>query len=268
MKKIKQVRIAAIGLVLPGLAQAAEFHGFVGAGMAVSPLYSGASHYAPGPVLKGGFAVETEAWGRVGVSTDGVMWQPMPDGQLVFGLLATRDEGRKETFDYPFSGKQNRDLNGMGDLPDTLMAGAQLRYQKTDLALWIRVLSATQKRDYGGEALGPMTTIAAGAQTALWRWHGAALSVGSDLNWASRGYLQAHYGVTGRQAERTGFDDYAPSSGWQKGGIYTGLSWELTSSLSAGVSGRVDYLFSEAGRSPLVNSRAQYTLSSLIQYSF
>lgn len=268
MKRNLQNSIPLVGMLLCTPAYTADLSGFVGLGAAVSPVYSGSNQYAVGPIFKAGANVRSQEWGLFGVSTDGLIWDLAPDSDFSVNLLLTQDAGRKEEFSYPFSGKKNRALKGMGNLPDTVMAGAELRYQKEDWAAWIRMLNATQKRNYGGEELGTTMVVSSGVEKEIWRGRSTSLSVGGDVSWANRSYQQSHYGVTALQAERTAFDTYSPSANFQKGGLYTELVWHLTDSLAAGFNSRAEYLFDESGKSPLVNDRLQYTLSSIVQYAF
>jgi outer membrane scaffolding protein for murein synthesis (MipA/OmpV family) len=130
----------------------------------------------------------------------------------------------KEVFNYPFSGRKNRDLQGMGDLSDILMAGAELRYQREGWMVWLRALSATKAPIRGRNA-------GSGHDVKQWRegnamaLAGCRFSVAGDITWANGGYQQRHYGVTTSQAQRTDFSVYRPSSGFQLGGVSTGLVW-------------------------------------------
>ncbi|MEQ9943052.1 MipA/OmpV family protein [Pectobacterium aroidearum] len=268
MKISLQYGVLLAGIVYCAPLQSAELSGYAGLGVAVSPVYSGSQHSAPGPLLNAGVSLRSESWGLWSLSTEGLAWTLPSDSPFTVSLLLTPDEGRKEVFSYPFSTRKNRDLQGMGDLPDMLMAGAELRYQYEDWALWLRALSATQKHPYGGETQTLAMTLNSGVKTTLWRWRDADLSVAGDISWANSSYQQRHYGVTTSQAQRTDFASYYPSSGFQQGGVYTELVWHISENLAAGVTGRAAYLLDEAGKSPLVKSRMQYSLSSLIQYTF
>jgi outer membrane scaffolding protein for murein synthesis (MipA/OmpV family) len=183
-------------------------------------------------------------------------------------LLLASDEGRKETVNYPFSARKNRDLQGMGDMSDMLMAGAEMRYHREDWTIWLRALSATQKHRYGGETQPQARTVNSGVKSTLWRGQDVEFSVAGDITWANGGYQQRHYGVTANQSQRTGFEAYSPSSGLQEAGVDSELVWHISENLAAGVAGRAACLIDEAGQSPLVKSRIQYTLSSMIQYEF
>ncbi|MBF8462693.1 MipA/OmpV family protein [Klebsiella michiganensis] len=256
------------GVLLCTGAMSAEISGFAGLGASVAPLYSGSSRYAPGPLLTAGVTWRSQDFGTFALTSNDFNWDPAPNSPFSMSLQVTSDGGRKETINSPFSARKNHDLRGMGDLPATVMAGVRLRYRQDGWSAWANALTATQKRHYGGEALGNPVTASSGAEMTLLRWHDGALAVGGDITWASRGYLQGHYGISARQAAQTGFPPYSSSAGWQNGGVYSELTWHLTDLLSAGFNGRVEYLFSEPGKSPLVRSRVQYTLSSLLLYSF
>ncbi|MFE4110057.1 MipA/OmpV family protein [Kosakonia sp. YIM B13611] len=268
MKRSLQQGVLYSVLLICAPTHSAEFSGFAGLGVSARPIYSGSNHTAVGPLLKAGVNIHSENWGLFGLSTDGLIWGLTPDSPFSVSLLLTQDEARKEVFNYPFSGRKNRDLQGMGNLSAAVMTGADLRYQQENWTLWLRLLTATEKQHYGGEAPGRSMIVTSGAEAQLWRWQSATLSVGGDISWANRVYQQRHYGVTARQAQRTDFAVYSPSSGLQQGGLYAELVWQFDKNLAAGLTSRAQYLFDEAGSSPLVNSRMQYTLSSLIQYTF
>ncbi|MFH5070393.1 MipA/OmpV family protein [Enterobacter cloacae complex sp. 2024EL-00215] len=268
MKRNLQYGVSFAGVVFCTSLHCAELSGYAGLGVAVTPVYSGSQHSAPGPLLKAGASLRSEEWGLWGLSMEGLVWTLSPTSPFNVSLVLTPDEGRKEVFSSPLSSSKNRELQGMGDLPDMLMAGAELRYQNEDWMLWLRALSATQKHQYGGETQALPMTLNSGVKTTLWHWRDAELSVAGDITWANSGYQQRHYGVTPEQAQQTDFTTYSPSSGFQQGGFYTELIWHINENLAAGVTGRTAYLLDEAGRSPLVKSRIQYSLSSLIQYTF
>lgn len=264
MKRSLQQGVLFSGLLICAPTHSAELSVFAGLGVSARPIYSGSNHTAVGPLLKAGVNLHSENWGLFGLSTGGLIWGLTPDSPFSVSLLLTQDEARKEVFNYPFSGRKNRDLQGMGNLSAAVMAGTDLRYQHENWTLWLCLLTATEKQRYGGEAPGRSLIVTSGAENELWRWQSAALSVGGDISWANSGYQQRHYGVT----QRTGFAVYSPSSGLQQGGLYAEVIWHFDKNLAAGLTSRAQYLFDEAGSSPLVNSRMQYTLASLIQYTF
>lgn len=268
MKRSLLYGVSLAGIVLCAPLHGAELSGYAGLGVAVSPVYSGSRHYAPGPLLKGGLSLKSKDWGQWDLSTEGLAWTLHPDAPFAVSLLLAADEGRKETVNYPFSARKNRDLQGMGDMSDMLMAGAEMRYQREDWTIWLRALSATQKHRYGGETQQLARTVNSGVKSTLWRGQDVEFSVAGDITWANSGYQQRHYGVTASQSQRTGFDAYSPSSGLQEAGFDSELVWHISENLAAGVTGRAARLLDEAGKSPLVNSRMQYTLSSMIQYEF
>mgnify|MGYP000089335735 CR=1 FL=1 len=268
MKRSLQYGVSLAGIAFCAPSHSTDLSGYAGLGVAVSPVYSGSQHYAPEPLFKGGISLRSDDWGHWALSTDGLAWTLPSDSPFTVSLLLTPDEGRKEVFNYPFSARKNRDLQGMGDLSDILMAGVEWRYQNEDWMLWLRALSATQKYRYGGETQALAMTLNSGVKATLWRWQDVDFSVAGDITWANSGYQQRHYGVTAKQEQRTDFSSYYPSSGFQSGGFYSELVWHISENVAAGVTGRAAYLPGEAGRSPLVKSRMQYTLSSLIQYEF
>lgn len=260
--------VSLAGMTLCAPLHSAELSGYAGLGVAVSPVYSGSRHSAPGPLLKGGLSLKSKDWGQWDLSTEGLVWTFQPDSPFAVSLLLASDEGRKEIINYPLSARKNRDLQGMGDLSDMLMAGGELRYQRGDWGLWLRALSATQTHRYGGETQPLARTVNGGVKTILWRGQHVEFSVAGDITWANSGYQQRHYGVTVSQSQRTDFEAYSPSSGLQEGGVDSELVWHISENLAAGVAGRAACLLDEAAKSPLVKSRMQYTLSSMIQYQF
>ncbi|HHT3527291.1 MipA/OmpV family protein [Enterobacter asburiae] len=268
MKRSLLYGVSLAGIALCAPARSADLSGYAGLGVAVSPVYSGSQHYAPGPLLIGGLSLKSKDYGQWDLSTEGLAWTYSPDAPFAVSLLLASDEGRKETVNYPFSARKNRDLQGMGDMSDMLMAGAEMRYHREDWTIWLRALSATQKHRYGGETQPQARTVNSGVKSTLWRGQDVEFSVAGDITWANGGYQQRHYGVTANQSQRTGFEAYSPSSGLQEAGVDSELVWHISENLAAGVAGRAAYLIDEAGQSPLVKSRIQYTLSSMIQYEF
>ncbi|HBX2614176.1 TPA: MipA/OmpV family protein [Klebsiella pneumoniae] len=257
-----------LGLLHGHQVSCAELHGFIGTGLEYAPVYSGARQYSVQPGFQAGGTIQGEHWGALTLSSDGVEWDLSPDTPFSASLLVYIDDGRDEVISTPFSHKENNELKGMGDLPDIPMAGVSVSYKMDALALWFRGLAATRTREYGGVPLGRMYKFASGGQFTMFELQNEALSVGSDLTWASSGYQQGHFGVSAQQALTTRFDKYTPGSGLQSGGIYTDLTYRLTDHLIAGLNLRADYLFDKAARSPLVDKRTGYSVGSLIQYSF
>ena len=97
MKRSLLYGVSLAGIALCAPLRSAELSGYAGLGVAVSPVYSGSQHYAPGPLLKGGLSLKSKDYGQWDLSTEGLGWTYSPDSPFAVSLLLASDEGRNET---------------------------------------------------------------------------------------------------------------------------------------------------------------------------
>lgn len=118
-------------------------------GMAVAPIYQGASSYSAEPLydIEAGYA--KSAWGDFSLGlSEGARWQLPLSGPFGIALLAGYDAGRDEEV-KTLSGRNKR-LKGMGDLKGAFEAGIELSYKFDAFHAYVKGMQATKTRRYGG----------------------------------------------------------------------------------------------------------------------
>lgn len=247
---------------------AAELSGSLGPGLSLAPAYSGSSHAYFKPVLRGDITLRSEDHGALGLTTDGLFWRLFPSTPFGVTLLAEWEQGRKEVIHYPFSGRRFRYLEGMDDMPSTLLAGVEFSDEIGSVSSSLKIVYATKKRDDGEVSLGRTLVVTLGTEKHLALTEQVVRTVGADITGWNQGLLQGYYGVSPRQASRTAFSEYHPDAGFQQTGIYSEINYHITQRTALGLSQRTNYLLPEAGRSPLVKQRLNHLVSTSIEYHF
>ncbi|WP_300728364.1 MipA/OmpV family protein [Pseudomonas sp.] len=226
----------------------------VGGGLAVGPLYQGASRYAAFPSLKVRAIAPTDAWGTFSASfPEGLRWD-LP-GLSPFGvaLLIGYDQGRKERI-HTLDGRDDY-LRGMGNLDSTALVGAEAYWVLPAGRLFVRGLQASQSRNYGGESVGRTAYLEAGAATAYSL--SSTLTLDSTLygTWSNDKDMMARFGVTSQQAARTRFDEYRPGGGLRDVTLKMGLTWQWQPQLALEGGIKAYALAGDARNSPLTGEK-------------
>ncbi|CUW23812.1 MltA-interacting protein MipA [Serratia grimesii] len=235
-------------------------------GIAVAPLYQGASIYSAVPLYDLQAGYDNPTWGDFSLGLGGASWQLPLSGPFGIALLAGYDGGRDENI-KTLGGRKNR-LKGMGDLDGAFEAGIELSYKFEPFRTYIRGMQATKARQYGGEDLGHTAYIDVGV-AALYPLSDA-LSLSADLTttWANKGYQRGYFGVTQQQAQHSAFDAYRPGSGFKQVMLNTALNYQLTREIAFQGGVGIYTLLGDAANSPIVEKEAAGVAFLSASYSF
>ncbi|MDK1711699.1 MipA/OmpV family protein [Serratia marcescens] len=224
----------------------------VGAGLAVGPAYQGASHYVAQPVYDLEGHVKTDNWGAFTLGVvRGARWDlPLPSPFGV-ALLMDYDYGRKERISA--LGSHDDTLRGMGDLGGSLEAGLELSYQMNPVQVYVKGMSATRERHYGGENLGRTAYVDVGLKRDYEINDQVTLLGNVFATWANGGYQRGYFGVTPEQASRTRFEAYHLGAGLKQFTARLAVNYQWSPSWSFQAGGEAYRLAGNTADSPLVD---------------
>jgi outer membrane protein len=246
---------------------------YVGLGVVSAPEYPGASEKrnAALPLIQ----VEWSNGMFISGMSAGMHWSGRPD--LEYGPLLALDPGRDQDGDNarvggatPLIGFQaarqarsGQGLAGIDDVGARLQAGGFLNvYLAPSLRLTTSVLyGAGRGRD------GVLWNIAVQHIAAdLSPHHRLALAAGVDL--VNRAHNASYFGVTPSESLLSGHPAWAPGGGLRDVYVAAGWNWALSPSWMVASAARLAYLRGDAGRSPLVERRANVSISTGLVYRF
>jgi len=145
----------------------------------------------------------------------------------------------------------NDALNGMGDIDTHALAKVSLEGSGRDPSRpdWHYVLTFSQ--DISSEHEGSSIEAGIGYSWPLrQRWK---LTTNVGATWASDDFMQAHFGVTPSQANRSGNTAYTAGSGFAEVGVDATLQWKINKNLGALAVLKYGHLLGDAADSPLVD---------------
>src|SRR5262249_20543635 len=127
------------------------------------------------------------------------------------------------------------------------------------------VLSAAVRQAIGGHG-GFIADF--GAYLPIPLAEGLHLFLGPTLTVAGAPYMKAYFGVSPSEAARTQLRVFTPGGGVKSTGFGATAIWQLSEHWFFESGGAVQYLLGDAGSSPIVEERAQFTLSINAVYHF
>ncbi|MDW5502042.1 MipA/OmpV family protein [Pseudomonas lundensis] len=222
-------------------------------GMAVAPLYQGASTYSAVPLYDIQAGYEGSTWGDFNIGLGGASWQLPLSGPFGMALLAGYDGGRDEEV-KTLSGSNKR-LKGMGDLDGAFEAGIELSYKLDPFRAYVRGMQATKARRYGGEDLGHTGYVDLGVAALYPLTDALSLSADLSTTWANSGYQRGYFGVTQQQARQSAFEAYRPGSGFKQVMLNTTLNYQLTREIAFQGGVGIYTLLGDAANSPIVEKK-------------
>ncbi len=236
-----------------------SLYGTVGVGYA--PRYGGSNESTVGPVLGAGIL---SPYGFFLSTAQGLGWQTSVDGgsnlRLYVSPSASRADRKKR-----FGGSDF--LRGMGEIEMRPQIGIDVEAPLGPVTLTGSVVHAFKKgsdRDVGSA----YTLMNLGVNTTVYQ--GSAGSIGLTLSGTlgDSNYMRTWYGVSSRQASRTGFRQYSPNGGLES--VALGANWvlPLDKNWSLSVAGEARQLLGDAGDSPIVQRRSQFSIGSMVTYSY
>ncbi|HGM5487201.1 MipA/OmpV family protein [Serratia marcescens] len=245
-----------LGGTLSPLSQAAMADGdtsvSVGAGLAVAPAYQGASHYVALPLYDLEGHVKTDNWGAFTLGViRGARWDLPVPSPFGVALLMDYDYGRKERISG--LGSHDDHLRGMSDLGGSPEVGLELSYLMNPVRIYVKGMSATRERHYGGEDLGRTAYVDFGVMRDYAINDQVTLEGNVFATWANGGYQRGYFGVSPQQAARTHFAAYRPKAGMKQFTARLALNYQWSPSWSFQAGGEAYRLAGDAADSPLVD---------------
>ncbi|WP_037433584.1 MipA/OmpV family protein [Serratia plymuthica] len=236
-------------------------------GMAVAPVYQGASSYSAVPLYDIQAGYDKSAWGDFSLGLiDGARWQLPLSGPFGIALLAGYDDGRDEEV-KTLSGRNKR-LKGMGDLDGALEAGIELSYKFDPFHAFVKGMQATKARRYGDEDLGHTAYVDLGVAAVYSLSETLTLSSDLSTTWANSGYQRGYFGVTQRQAQQTSFAAYRPGSGFKQVTLNGALNYQWTPEIAFQAGAGIYTLLGDAAKSPIVEKKVAGVAFLGASYSF
>ena len=239
----------------------------LGGGMAVVPVYEGASSYSAEPLYDIAAGYDKSAWGDFSLGLhDGARWQLPLSGPFGIALLAGYDAGRDEEV-KTLSGRNKR-LKGMGDLKGAFETGIELSYKFDAFHAYVKGMQATKTRRYGGEDLGHTAYVDLGVAAVYPLSDALTLSTELSTTWANSGYQRGYFGVTQSQAQQTSFAAYRPGSGFKQVALNSALNYQWTPEIAFQAGVGVYTLLGDAAKSPIVEKKVAGIAFLSASYSF
>ncbi len=93
------------------------------------------------------------------------------------------------------------------------------------------------------------------------------ISPGAGLQWDSKEQLDYYYGVSAREARKSGLDRYAPGGGFSPF-LSLETSWRVADHWNLMISGKVLFLSEEIKDSPMVDAGQIFSAAAGLSYSF
>ena len=224
----------------------------LGVATSMKPVYSGASQYAgaAGPVINIRYR------NRVFLSSgEGLGVDVFQGKQYRVSLAVGLDLGRRMAWKY---GK----LHGLGDIPRApffKLAGTYI------LSKRLPILVRTDIRKIAGGAAGivgdlDVYTPLPGSSRKF------VMFAGPSLTLADRKHLQTSYGISPRQALHSGYPVYGAHGGLEAAGFGFSATRFFTPHLLANTNLSLSELLGSAAQSPLVERKAQVSLTLSVAY--
>lgn len=185
---------------------------------------------------------------------NGVGYNASTQPDRAYGVRVTADFGRKE--------RRSDALRGLGDIDARPELGA---FFNVSPASGI-TLSSSLRYGSGNDRKGLVVDLGAGWSTPL----SPSVRVGSTLatSWVNSDYMQDYFGIGADQALRSGYAQFAPSSGFRDVRLGASMVYRILPAWS--VAGSVTYteLLGDARRSPIVRQKGSTSAVLALGYSF
>jgi outer membrane scaffolding protein for murein synthesis (MipA/OmpV family) len=232
--------------------QVPEWDTILGLAVAAQPAYSGASQYRGG----GGPVINIRYRDRIFLSTgEGFGADVLQGNKYRVSLSVGVDLGRREEWDYSM-------LHGLGDIPRAPFVKLSSSYVISKRLPII--LRADIRRIAGGSAglVGDIEvyTPLPGSSRRL------VMFAGPSVTLSDRKHMQTGYGISAWQSLQSGYPIYGTHGGLESAGFGFSATRFFTPHLLGNADLSLSELLGSAGRSPLVERRAQASLSVSLSY--
>jgi len=234
------------------------FYGTAGVGYA--PRYSGSDESSAVPIV--GLGVRSPHGFFLGTD-HGLGWETQAlDSTFRFYVApsASRKDHKKG-----FQGSDK--LRGMGDIKSRAQIGMDAETALGPVVLSATVAHAFKKgddRDVGSA----YTMFNLGASTTVYEGSAGSVSLALSGTLGDGNYMRTWYGVSDRQSAKSGYRRYNPKGGLESAAL--GATWTLpvSESWSWSVAAEARRLFGDAADSPIVKARNQYTIGTMVTYTY
>ncbi|MGE8656675.1 MAG: MipA/OmpV family protein [Achromobacter sp.] len=235
-----------------------KFYGTLGVGYA--PRYSGSDESSALPIFglgirsPGGFFLDT---------AHGLGWETEALSST-FRFYLAPSASRK---DHKKGSEGSNQLRGMGDIKSRAQIGMDAETQLGPVTLSATVAHAFKKgddRDVGSA----YTLFNLGASATVYEGTAGSLSLGLTGTFGDGNYMRTWYGVSDRQSARSGYRRYRPKGGLESLGLGATWALPLSKEWSWSVAAEARRLYGDAADSPIVKDRNQYSIGTMITYTY
>ncbi len=228
----------------------------IGARGVMQPSYPGSDTYdvRPGLIFSIARASQRNVFRSVDDNPSIALW----NGKIFrAGVVGRLDWGRSES--------DSDRLRGMGDIDYSIEAGGFAEVYPLE---WLRVRAELRYGMGGFEGVRGDLRADAIFRDGPWRF-----AVGPRLSYAGSDYMQTYFGVSRDQSLMTALllnplPTYQARSGFDKVGATAQVNYTFDNGFEAGVFGTYGYLLGDAGNSPLVEDKSQFTAGVSLSYTF
>jgi outer membrane scaffolding protein for murein synthesis (MipA/OmpV family) len=229
-----------------------------GPAVSYQPKYEGSQHYEIQP----GINFEVRYKERLYLSTgEGLGYDIFRSRNVRAGVGVSYDLGREANI---------TELRGLGDIQAAVqfrLYGEYVFRPKIMDHEFPIIASAAVYRAVGGyDGLqGDMGLYMPIAGSEEGRWF---IFAGGSANFADQNTMQSFFGITPSQSRLSGYRPYTPDGGFRSYGFGTDMGWFFTEHWMISGSFGCKWLVDDAGRSPIVYDKFQFTSSLAIGYQF
>lgn len=212
----------------------------LGAGARAAPLYRGSSTYGVSalPFLRVSYD------NRYSLGPGGLRARLHATDAYEIDVGLVYNFGRDEVEESDLGGAEDDHLRGMGDVDGAV--GTRFGVSTRNLPVTV---DASVTEYWGSDVEGRTATVRLSRRIPLRR--GFVVVPGVGLEWANGEYREPFFGVTRRQASRTGFRRHRVDSGWNRFrvGLRTRMAFSERWAFRAGIVG--SRLLGDAADSPI-----------------
>ncbi|MBO9329403.1 MipA/OmpV family protein [Achromobacter xylosoxidans] len=234
------------------------FYGTLGVGYA--PRYSGSDEGSAVPIV--GLGVRGPHGFFLGTD-HGLGWETEAlDSTFRFYLAPSASRKDRK---HGFEGSDK--LRGMGEIKSRAQIGMDAETTLGPVTLSATLAHAFKKS--GDSDVGSAyTMLTLGAGVTVYEGAAGLVSVALSGTFGDGNYMRTWYGVSARQSANSGYRRYSPKGGLESVGLGATWTLPLDESWSWTVGAEARRLFGDAADSPIVRERNQYTIGTMVTYTY
>lgn len=224
----------------------------LGAGVGIGPDYEGSDDYEIGalPIIEASWRDDTFFIS----SESGIGATLLRSEHFSSGLAFNYDGGREDG--------DNSALRGLGDIDDGINVTA---FAGLDFGQYALGVDVTQ--DLSGDDKGTLVTLGADYRFSFLD-DKLMFELGPEVSWASDDYMNTYFGVDGKQAARSKYNQFDADAGFKDIGLHLNAMYDFDENWA--ITGGIGYarLLGDAADSPFVESKDQFFSLFAVSYSF